>query len=541
MEKETLEQKQKYLRENVLEKGYDPDKFLEFLTIKKGEQGIQLENWTFQEIIEATNEFLNNNKVDIERNYMSKEEKEEDDKIENNNKDKDIKKEKDKDKDIDENNIDKNINNNIGKNIEKDKDEDINNEIKNEYIPKLKDEKYISQENFFPCILVEETPIKKLTKLEIEVTNPKIEKSGIFSFSHSTYLIVTPALKVQVRRKFTDFLWLYNNLKKLFVNCIVPPFFKKKENLDKNKMLKRIYFIEKFLNGIAVHPILRNSKIFYDFLSIQDAKKFVKSKNEYEKIQSPLISRKVKSLDGQMKISFNDENEEYYNRIKSKLINQEIVYDKLIYHYKILLININQTIAKMKDISNIWKELYNQKNEYFESQLTSGIYESYSKIMEKWAVLQIDQCKLIIDSIKKFFRFTKEEFNGFKDLSLIVDNFKKKYYDKTKKLLNSKENFFAKMAKEKDQDNIKDKNKIENNEELEFNRLMSKDIIKLNEYKVDYGSYLNFYIGEYERLRDLNDTRFKDNINKFVKDLSGQISGFTFNLGEILSFIDTLN
>ena len=306
-------------------------------------------------------------------------------------------------------------------------------------------------------------------------------------------------------------------------------------------MLKRIYFIEKFLNGIAVHPILRNSKIFYDFLSIQDAKKFIKSKNEYDKIPSPLISRKIKNLDGQMKVAFNEENEIYYDRIKSKLINQEIIYDKLIYHYKLLLININQTISQIKDISNIWKELYNQKNDYFESQLTSGIYHSYIKIMEKWAVLQNDQCKLIINSIKKYFRFTKEEYNGFKDLALIVDNHKKKYYDKSKKLLNAKENFFGKIAKEKEQDNIKDNNKIENNEELEFNRLMSKDILKLNQYKVDYGSYLNFYIGEYERLRDLNDIRFKDNINMFVKDLSGQVSGFTFNLGEILSFVDTLS
>ena len=99
----------------------------------------------------------------------------------------------------------------------------------------------------------------------------------------------------------------------------------------------------------------------------------------------------------------------------------------------------------------------------------------------------------------------------------------------------------AKKSKEKEQDNIIDNNKIDNNEELEFNRLMSKDIIKLNEYKVDYGSYLNFYICEYERLRDLNDIRFKDNLNKFVKDLSGQVSVFTFNLGETLSFIDTFN
>ena len=61
-------------------------------------------------------------------------------------------------------------------------------------------------------------------------------------------------------------------------------------------MLKRIYYIEKFLNGIAVHPNLRNSKSFYDFLPIQDFKIFVKSKNQNDKIPSPLISRKIKSL-----------------------------------------------------------------------------------------------------------------------------------------------------------------------------------------------------------------------------------------------------
>ena len=68
MEEETLEQKQKYLREHVLEKGYDPDKFMEFLTMKKGESGIDLENWTLKELIDVTNEFLTNNKLEIESN-----------------------------------------------------------------------------------------------------------------------------------------------------------------------------------------------------------------------------------------------------------------------------------------------------------------------------------------------------------------------------------------------------------------------------------------------------------------------------------------
>ena len=69
---------------------------------------------------------------------------------------------------------------------------------------------------------------------------------------------------------------------------------------------------------------------------------------------------------------------------------------------------------------------------------------------------------------------------------------------------------------------------------------MSKDIIKVNELKRDYGCYLNIYLNEYERLRDFNENRFKNNLLGFIKDLSSQLSNYTFNLGEILSFIDTV-
>ena len=506
MEQEALAFKQKYLRENVLEKGYDPDKFMEFLTMKKGENGINLENWTYEELTEVTKEFLTNNKLDIEKNLN----------FEDKNEEKEEEKENEEEDEKVEENIEIKENTNIDKNLG------------------------INTDNYFNCCLVEQTPITKHDILDIEITKPKIEKEGFFSFSHSTYLVVTSTLNLQVRRKYSDFLWLYNILKTQFPNCIVPPFFKKKENLDLNKMNQKIFFIQKFLNSIAIHPILKNSKIFYDFLSIQDHKQFVKSKSAYGKLPSPLSIKKLKTLNGQIKVSFFQENEEYYNKIKSKLDNQEEIYDRLLYHYKLLLININQTNIKMKEISNIWKELYNQKNTFFESPCTEGVYDSYIKMMDEWGNLQIENSKLIINSIKKFFRFIKEEFICFKDLSLTVENYKNNYYKKYHKLLNTKENFLAKIEKEKKEQG-KENNKIENDEESQFNKLMLKDIIKMNDVKRDYGCYLNIYINEYDRIRDLNDKRFKENLVTFIKDLSAQVSGFTFKLGEIRGFIDSFN
>ena len=490
MEEETLEQKQKYLRKNVLEKGHDPDKFMEFLNMKKGKDGINLDNWSLQELITVTNEFLLNNK-EIE--------------------------------------IDLNIE-------EKDDEKDIENENINE----KKNKKNISQDNNIACSLIEQTPITKINKIKIEVTEPKIEKGGIFSFSYSTFIVSTSVLNLKVCRKFTDFIWLYNILKKHFVNCIVPPFIIKKENIDNVKMNKGIYYMEQFLNNIALHPILRNSKFFYDFLAIKDEKDFIRAKNEYGKISAPTNIKLFKTLNAEIKVLFTEDKEEYFKKIQSKLNYQETIYDKLFYHYKILLININQTCQQIKDISNIWKELYNQKNEYFETRSAAGVYDSYNKIMEQMNNLQINNCELIKKSIKRFYKFIKEEYNCFRPLSLIVEKYKINYYKKNQKLLKTKENYYAKLKAENKTD-IKDNNNNIDFDELQFNKLMNSDINKLNESKRDYGCYLNIYIDEYERLRDLNDAKLKNNLLGYIKSLTSQFSKFIFNMSEIISFIDTLN
>ena len=52
-------QKQIYLRENILDKGYDGEDFASFLTSKKGEEGVNLKNWSLDELKSAVQEFIN--------------------------------------------------------------------------------------------------------------------------------------------------------------------------------------------------------------------------------------------------------------------------------------------------------------------------------------------------------------------------------------------------------------------------------------------------------------------------------------------------
>ena len=55
---EELEKKQTFLRTNILEKGYDAEEFMNFLQTKKGEFGLDLNNWNINELKTAVQEFI---------------------------------------------------------------------------------------------------------------------------------------------------------------------------------------------------------------------------------------------------------------------------------------------------------------------------------------------------------------------------------------------------------------------------------------------------------------------------------------------------
>ena len=554
MEEDTLEQKQQYLRENILEKGYDPNKFSEFLTMKMGETGMDLENWPLNELYEATNEFIriekeNEQKKVNEQNVEKEEEIIEEKEIQNielKDDDQNEKKsnivieekpneilmeEKKEEKEEEKGNLiileekkekkeEEKVNEIV---IEEKKEEKANeknenlNQINQIIIEEKKENK--AQEQSIKCLLIDETPITKEKEIAIIVSDPQVEKSGfIFSYSYSTYLISTFPLNLQVRRQFNDFIWLYDYLKSRFVNCVVPPLFKKKDNVDNDKMNERVYYIDKFLNGICQHPILKNSKIFYSFLSTKNYKEFIKVKAQYEKIQPPSEIQNLQSLKGELNILISAKNETYFNNIKSKLNSQETLYIDLFSHYRNVLNNFSQITKEMNEISNIWKQLYNLQFPKMENDL----FKFNSQIMDGWNELQKNNIALI-ENMDKYFKFINEEYNNFKDLAKNVENNK---------------NYFNKSKQKQGKAQI---NPINNNKDIDEELKIRREENKLKKYKNQYGCYLNIYIDEYERICDLNNSRFKKNMTEFIKDLNDKLSKCVYKCSEVLSLIDTCN
>ena len=89
--------------------------------------------------------------------------------------------------------------------------------------------------------------------------------------------IAVPLGKV-VKRSFEDFEWLRQKLNKMFDSNFIPSLPKINPILGIENEEETIRGLEKFMQYLSLDPIIKNSQILYDFLSIEDYNQFTKKK-----------------------------------------------------------------------------------------------------------------------------------------------------------------------------------------------------------------------------------------------------------------------
>ena len=526
MEDET-EQKQAYLRESILNKGYNADEFMSFLNTKKGEKGLELSNWNLEELKDTVSEFIEI-KNKMEKNDPPKKSKET-----NITEKKNVKNQK---KDNKKNEFKNNNKINII-DEENQKNEDyINNQLQSIFEPE-----------FIQCNYSETTPITDTTGIQIKLSSPEKVDGGIFGKSYVTYLVETDPFGFKVRKRYSDFEWLRNALSLQYVGCVIPPLCKKNygDRFTETLVLKRKRLLQKFMEGILVHPLMRDSQIFYDFISCGSDEEFENKKKNYEKnLNIPTSAKDMKSIDGQIRISVSKEKETYLENIKDNAdINIKIM-QQITKAYKVLITHMKQSGEKMKEISELWKKLYESSQSYYETNNTCESYNLMHKIMKSLSEIEIKNVDLMNNYIREYFRFVKNEFNSMKELSVKVDTNKEIYHKAFDKLKNMKEKLF----RQKDINNwqIADKNDLNykvvllKNKKIAFSKMLPEDTRKFKEVKYNYGFYLNSLISEYERLRMLNSRRHKDHIKIFSKMLIDIITQFHGGLNDYIYYFQGL-
>ena len=513
MEDDDLNAKQTFLRENILEKGYDAEDFMRLLQSKKGESGLDLISWTMSELKDAVKEFIQ----DKSPNYSPFVEEE---KLDN-----------------------KIIENDIGE--EKDEQQDNNGQAPEEVydLDKFSQEHpegSAPKEEYGKTAVNEFTGFTDKEGIVVKISSPEKKEGGIFSKSYISYLVETEPFEFKTRKRYSDFLWLRNTLSLLYANCVIPPLCKKNyvDRFSESLIFKRMRSIEKFFQGLLVHPLIRNSQILYDFLSTENDTEFHKKKQNYGKITAPTHLKEIKTLEGDIKISVTKEKEMYLQNIEDNCNLNEELLQKVTKAYKGLMVLMSQVSEKMKEISGLWKSVYEKSKKYYDMTNTSQSYNILSKVMENFAEAQKQQMDILNIDIREYFRYIKNEYHSMRELGDVVDANMQIYKKAFDKLYFTKENLFKQqdlMQWGLSKADLENKLILLKNKELAFSKMLPKDTKRVNMFKDFYGCYLNSIIKEHERIRILNAKRHKENITAFIRKLSDCLTDFHVSLADRLT------
>ncbi len=547
----STEEKQNFLREKILEKGYDVNEFVEFLTQKKGEEGADVSNWSMEDLKIVVNEFI---KIEEEKKKPKKvkvsmfdvlgssttsTKKSQSQPLQNqqNKPQLEIKKPQNS----------QNLSNTkpqtqVQQKIQKSPESyNINNNNltggESDYgiiIPDKKD-----------CKPLETTELSKFDKFEITVGEPRKEDGGFFSKNYATYSVKTSQASYVVRRRYSDFAWLRSTLQTHFPTNVIPPIPKKSrlvgDNFSETFLAKRGRGLQKFMNYLAKDPIIKNSQIFFDFLYIGAETDFNSKKKVYENVKTLSDVNNFRNKDAKVEIMINGEKENYVENIKDHSTANINLLKKLNYSFKLLFDEINAVTNRMDEIVSIWDQIYKSSQRYFDHNLSCECYRQISYLFKNWSQILKQQNQVVNIDIREHFKFIRKNYSSMKDLYSSIETPRSNYTKASKNLMAKKDDLFRKGDTSRWEFDPHDKiemNKIIRNKKEAFPLMCKKETKNTIALKEFYGLYLNRIITEYERMRELNAFSNKNilisNLKKLT-DISGQFLIFS---GEINSAID---
>ena len=493
-----VQEKMKYISENILEKGYNPEDLSNFVVKKVGKP---IESIKLDQLKKLIEQFKDLSLAETYKNLETSQEE--------------------------------------PKNEEK---EEVQNPL---YSPMIYDIKTVPQQD--NELLKLENEKQKIT---ITVSEPKKEKSvGVFSKKTIySYKVECPEIKKEVRRTYADFEWLKNQLGLYYSLRVVPPIIKEPmyfsldivNKKDSEEVIEqtKVKYLNNFMNSLIQRKIFRTSAILYEFLELDDKdfKTYKDLLNKY-KYDLNVTLDNLKTVKNTMKFELKTSElksanllgkrcntiSEIYNRIEKNVLNVANDFQNLEMH--------------MKEIGDLFNNLSAQLKFNENAQKMENVYTKLNKIFTSWSVSCGKQNTFFKDDFKLFFNYMNLEIQEMNVINQQFAAYKKEYEDYSAKLLKRKEELFNQKDQSKwsvepgTEDQIP---KYLNNKNLAFEKMLYKETdFQSNEKKV-IACTVHFMNKQFNKLMRCQSEKVHQYFSKMKQD-NQIIVGDAFNLIKLFS------
>ena len=515
-------EKQKLMREEIINKGYDSIKFIEYLIQCKGPGGENINNWSITDLKNAIKDFIylcENSKNEINKEVKSEPQKPELNKIES-------------DKNIDMSAPSAPKEKNLGESFLMSVIDIKNNIFSDSSKQNEKIDYGLKTPDSLNCRPLDNTDLGKQEEIYIKIGFPEKVDGGFFSRDTVSFTVAAIPLGFVVKRNYLDFEWLRDILIKLYNINFIPSlpslFLYNKENED-SFYKECIRNLEKFMNYLLNDPIIKNSQILFDFLCQENEKEFLKMKKDFENTTPNNDIQNYQSISGKIDINITENAEKKFDVIKNFAYENEKLYRQLYNNLNEIEENFNKIIKQINETVVIFDKLFNLSNKYLAQENTQKIVYTQMKIMflslSKTFKMEKDVIKI---DIKENFNFFYKNYSNFNQLIKKVEEAKRVYKKEEKDLVSLKNDLYNK------------KGGSEINENVDLSKLLPKNTEATLDMKKNYGFYLNKTLSEFERMKFLDVDLFKNQITKGFKSQNNLINIFSKDIKSILEEIDKI-
>jgi len=500
-------EKQNLIREEIIDKGYDSIKFIEYLIQCKGPGGENINKWSITDLKNAIIDFK----------YI------------NDNSKKDNDKESDSSKpSINKNEIENNIDmsapsapkeKNLGETILMSVI-DIKNNIFSDSSKQNENIDYgLKTPNNLDCRQIDNTDLGKQEEIYVKIGFPEKIDGGFFGRDSVSFTVAAIPLGFVVKRNYLDFEWLRDILLKLYNwNFIpsLPNLYLYNKNNEDEFFKECIRNLEKFMNYLLSDKIIKSSQILYDFLCKENEKEFSKIKKEFENITPNNDIQNYQSVNGKIDIDISVEKEKKFEEIKNYCYENEKLCKQLNSNLKEIDENFNNILKKFKESSLIFDKLKNLTDKYYSNDIfTKQIYQQMKNMFLSLQNALKKEKDILKAEIKENFNFFSNNYSNFYQLIKKVEDSKKIYKKEEKELVSLKNDLYNKKQKES-----------QINEKVDLSKILPKNTESTLEMKKNYGFYLNKTLTEFERMKFLDINLFKEQIAKGFKSQTNVINNF---------------
>jgi len=391
-----IQAKQSLLQNEIISKNLDKTSFINFC-ISKRENGDDLNNWTLAELEQIVKEFVSNQSSQPTQPQKGGE----------------------------------------------------NDELNKENLEKIEkfnaEEPKTFKERTIECRKLEKSELND-KKITITIKNPKEMDGGVFGKNYVLYEVQTDPIGWVVLRRFSDFDLLRQLLAKYFPSYNVPPLPNKKmgnRRFDLDFIMKRMKFLNLFINNVVQSEDFKASEILKAFLSYTDRGKFDSKFREYQSQIPSSYVEDYKTLDGKVIISHDEGNEKYFVNINKYFKLQGQIFQKLNFALKSFYNSLGTACDNLGEVHKYFDILHVLNTRVLMKPTITKSFEELGCFFDNWKKVLIKQKELVKNHMKDFFKYVNFEGRAYTELIDRREELKNRYNSESARITAKKEKLFA--------------------------------------------------------------------------------------------------